>query len=47
MCEELHQIGLGIGARVGVMKKTLAHEMIQRVWSRVTNIVGLKTKYTA
>ncbi|KAG2237114.1 hypothetical protein INT48_004616 [Thamnidium elegans] len=39
MAEELRNIGLGIGARLGVIKKTLANEMIQRVWSRISYVV--------
>ncbi|RCH88252.1 hypothetical protein CU098_001012, partial [Rhizopus stolonifer] len=40
IADELRLIGLQIGAKIGVMKKTLANEMIQRVWGRISFIVG-------
>jgi hypothetical protein len=47
MLDELKEIVLGIGSRIGVMKKTMAHEILQRVLYRVSYIVGRKDKYTA
>lgn len=46
IANELRTIGLQIGARVGVMKKTLANEMILRVWRRVTHILGPSKAFT-
>ncbi|KAI8970407.1 hypothetical protein BDF20DRAFT_123656 [Mycotypha africana] len=40
----LRDIGLQIGAKLGVMNKTLANEIIQRVWSRITYVLGKTTK---
>ncbi|CAO3702734.1 unnamed protein product [Rhizopus stolonifer] len=40
IADGLRLIGLQIGAKIGVMKKTLANEMIQRVWGRISFIVG-------
>ncbi|KAI8372648.1 hypothetical protein EDC96DRAFT_54913 [Choanephora cucurbitarum] len=44
MAAQLRNIGLQIGAKLGVMKKTMANEMIQRVWGRIFYIVGKETK---
>ncbi|KAK4517700.1 uncharacterized protein ATC70_001041 [Mucor velutinosus] len=40
IADELHKIGLSIGAHIGVMKKTLAKEIIQRVCSRLTFLIN-------
>ncbi|KAL7320404.1 hypothetical protein PS15m_000296 [Mucor circinelloides] len=40
IADELHKIGLSIGAHIGVMKKTLAKEIIQRVCSRLTFLMN-------
>ncbi|KAI8067656.1 uncharacterized protein B0P05DRAFT_552445 [Gilbertella persicaria] len=41
---ELKNMSLQMGAKLGVMKKTMANEMIQRVWGRIFYIVGKDTK---
>jgi hypothetical protein len=35
------------GAKLGVMKKTLANEMLQRVWGRISFIIGRDHKIEA
>ncbi|CAO3698153.1 unnamed protein product [Rhizopus microsporus] len=44
IADELRLIGLQIGAKLGVMKKTIANEMVQRVWSRISFIIGRDDK---
>ncbi|KAG0779226.1 hypothetical protein G6F16_010955 [Rhizopus arrhizus] len=47
IADELRLIGLQIGAKLGVMKKTLANEMLQRVWGRISFIIGRDHKIEA
>ncbi|KAI8978588.1 hypothetical protein BDB01DRAFT_264515 [Pilobolus umbonatus] len=40
MVDSMRSMSLQIGSRLGILSKTLANEMIQRVWARLTYMIG-------